>query len=213
MSGPKQQQTSGPPSDPPPPKPPEHDAILVLEIDQPGAEVSVDGQKQAVEVPGDDKPVTLRMKPGPHQIAVSKDGFKSIAQELRLTSGQRPPIPVHLVALDQPPPILTRFPILPGAEGTVRVEDDALVLDDLVHTPRCANVFFGDPEWTDYDFQVDAKRLAGTSHCALWFRSPDAGNALCYSFGKGSHLVTLENLLDCAVAGRNSTRGGGHRKR
>jgi hypothetical protein len=92
------------------------------------------------------------------------------------------------------PKVVDRFPVRPGGTGRARVEGDALVLDDLDHVPACANIYFGDTEWVDYDFQADVKRLAGNTHCALWFRHGDPANQWCYSFGKGSHLVTLENL-------------------
>jgi hypothetical protein len=199
MSGPKPKTPSGPPAarvEPTPPKPIEGEAVLVLDIDQPGAEVSVDGEKQEAKTTGDVKPITIRAKPGPHTITINKEGFKTRAADVELVLDRPRSLTMRLTPLDGPEPISTRFPILPGGTGTVRVEDDTLVLDDLDHIPACANIYFGDTKWADYDFQVDAKRLAGSTHCALWFRHEDPGNQLCYSFGKGSHLVTLENLVD-----------------
>jgi PEGA domain len=199
MSGPKPKSPSGAPAarvKPTPPKPIKDEADLVLDIDPPGAEASVDGVKQEAKTTGDVKPVTIRAKPGPHTITINKDGFKTRTADVELVLGRPVSLMMRLTPLDAPEPISTRFPILTGGTGTVRVEDDTLVLDDLDHIPACANIYFGDTKWADYDFQVDAKRLAGNTHCALWFRHEDPGNQLCYSFGKGSHLVTLENLVD-----------------
>ena len=94
-----------------------------------------------------------------------------------------------------------RFPIQPRGPGKISVKADTLVLDDVHHLEACANVYFGDTNWVDYDFQVDVKRLAGFGHCALWFRHLDLGNQWFYSFGKGGHLVTLENLHDARLRG------------
>ena len=46
-------------------KTPDGEAWVVLEIDQPDAEVTVDGQKINVRVPGDNKPIEIKVEPVP----------------------------------------------------------------------------------------------------------------------------------------------------
>jgi hypothetical protein len=73
------------------------DGIIVLEIDQPGAEVLVDGGKITVCVPGDNKPVEIQAKPGQHKLRISKAGFVAVTEDIELTAGKSRPIKVKLV--------------------------------------------------------------------------------------------------------------------
>ena len=86
------------------------EAYVVLEIDQPGAEVQVDEQKITVNVPGDDKPVEIKIEPGQHRLRISKDGFVAVTREIEFKTGKSPPIKVRLELVqsarrkdDQPP--------------------------------------------------------------------------------------------------------------
>jgi hypothetical protein len=72
------------------------EAFLVLEIDQPGAEVLVDGRKITVNVPGDNKPVEIKVEPGQHKLRVSKDDFVAVAKDIELKTGKSAAIRVWL---------------------------------------------------------------------------------------------------------------------
>ena len=72
-------------------------AIVVLEIDQPGAEVRIDGQKITVNVPGDNEPIEIKVEPGRHKLRISKAGFVVKTQDIELKSGKSPPIKIQLV--------------------------------------------------------------------------------------------------------------------
>ena len=73
------------------------DTFVILEINQPGAEVSVDGQKITITIPGDDKPVKIKVEPGQHKLRISKDGFEVVTKEVELKAGNMPdPIKVRL---------------------------------------------------------------------------------------------------------------------
>jgi WD40 repeat protein/serine/threonine protein kinase len=78
------------------------EALVVLEIDQPAAEVVVDGTKMTVNVPGDNKPIEIKVDPGQHKLRISKDGFAAVTREIELTVGKSPPIRVALVPLKPP---------------------------------------------------------------------------------------------------------------
>jgi serine/threonine protein kinase len=72
------------------------EGVVVLEIDQPGAEVFVDGNKINVIVPGDDKPIEIKTEPGKHKLRISKEGFVAVAKEIEFQTGKSEPIKVRL---------------------------------------------------------------------------------------------------------------------
>jgi hypothetical protein len=162
-------------------------AVLIVQANEARPDVYVDGEKMPVVWVSGGKRGEIKVKPGKHKVEVKKEGFLVFGKEVVLGDSSRETLTATLAPVS--------FPTHEGGTGNVRVEGEALVLDDLEHIPACANVYFGDKQWVDYDFQVDVKRLAGSTHCGLWFRHSDVGNQWCYSFGKGSHLITLENLL------------------
>jgi hypothetical protein len=71
-------------------------AVVVLEVDQPGAEVVVDGQNINVTVPGDNRPIEIKVDPGRHTLRVSKDGFVAVAQDVEVKTAKSAPIKIHL---------------------------------------------------------------------------------------------------------------------
>jgi WD40 repeat protein len=83
-------------------KTPEGNAFVVLEIDQPGAEVVVDGQKIIVTVPGDNKPVEIQVAPGQHKLQISKDGFVMASRDVELKTGKSDAIRVRLEPVPKP---------------------------------------------------------------------------------------------------------------
>jgi serine/threonine protein kinase len=74
------------------------EAIVVLEIDQPGAEIFVDGRKISVHVPGENQPIEIKVEPGrPHKLRISKHGFEAVTQDIELKTGQKAsPIKIRL---------------------------------------------------------------------------------------------------------------------
>jgi hypothetical protein len=89
---------------------------------------------------------------------------------------------VEIKAMAPAKPIVPPFPIFPpkAAKGFPvsftandankwRIEGDELIQKDAT-AKASASVFFGDPRWTDYDFQLDFKRTEGDAEVGLWFR-------------------------------------------
>jgi serine/threonine protein kinase len=87
-------------------------AVVVLEIDQQGVQVVVDGQTIKVDVPGESKPVEIRALPGQHKLRVSKDGFVTFTQDAEFQAGKSALIKAHLEPIAPPPP-----PPAPVAQG------------------------------------------------------------------------------------------------
>ncbi len=77
-------------------KTPKGEMLIVLEIDQPGAEVFVDGDKISVTVPGGGKSVEIKAEPGLHKLRIRKEGFEVVTREVELKAGKSKPIKVRL---------------------------------------------------------------------------------------------------------------------
>ena len=103
------------------------EGILVLEVNEPDAEVFVDGAKVSVTWGKGEKggrTATVNVPPGEHKIKVSKEGFSVAARKLTFKEGEREVFKARLEARDAPaektvdsqqpsPP-----PPEPGAEAT-----------------------------------------------------------------------------------------------
>jgi serine/threonine protein kinase len=72
------------------------DGTLVLEVDQPGATVSVDGEKVRVTWSAGGKKAEVGVKPGTRQVSVAKDGFMTHGEEVIVEDGGRRIIAVRL---------------------------------------------------------------------------------------------------------------------
>jgi formylglycine-generating enzyme required for sulfatase activity len=62
---------------------------LVIEVNEPGAEVYVDGERVAVAWAAGGTRAEIRVKPGTHQVNVKKDGFSVDGKELTFKDGDR----------------------------------------------------------------------------------------------------------------------------
>ena len=76
------------------------DGTIVLEIDQPGAEVFVDGQRIRVSGVGDNKPVEIQAEPGRHKLRISKEGFTAVTNDIELPLGKTAQMAVRLVPIE-----------------------------------------------------------------------------------------------------------------
>ena len=70
--------------------------IVVLEINEPGAEVVVDGKKITITRAGDQEPVRIDVDEGTHQLMVVKGGFETFTKQFSLKSGKSETIKVRL---------------------------------------------------------------------------------------------------------------------
>jgi serine/threonine protein kinase len=64
------------------------DAVILVEVDQDGAEVLVDGKVVKITFPGDKTPIEIRVPPDkPHTLEVKKDGFRAYTERIELVAG------------------------------------------------------------------------------------------------------------------------------
>ena len=72
------------------------EGILVVEVNEPNAEVFVDGEKVTVTWDKGGK-AEIRVKPGTRKVEVKKDGFKAFGEEVTLEEGKRRVMTARLV--------------------------------------------------------------------------------------------------------------------
>jgi hypothetical protein len=167
-------------------------AYLVLEIDQDGAEVVVNGQTVQVSVPGDNQPYRIKVAPGQNKVRIQKKGFEVFARDVEFITGKSEVMRVRLE------------PIVAGGKdrkitavvgGEWKVEGD-----ELIQTRETtATLFFGDKAWTDYDVSFESITLRGSEGCKLSFRVEDQVNYYCFAEGTNAGK-TIESA--CVIAGQ-----------
>lgn len=178
---------------------------LVVEIDDPGVGLRIDGEDLVISTPGVQE---IRLKPGQYELQATKDGrpvgreLITIAQNGRqivrvtqegpqsVTSIQRVESLPTLIA-DTP---VSRKPYFAGEAGGIG--DWEMEGDELVQKkPGKAVLLFGSPNWTDYDVSVEARSLyAGpkSEGSALFFRAQsDIDNCV---FITGSYGGTINDV-------------------
>ena len=83
---------------------------LVIDVDQPGAVVSVDDGKITIATPDDKQPFEIRVNKGEHTLQVSKAGFETVTRQFRVKSSGRVLISVQLLPAK---PAVVGAPTLP----------------------------------------------------------------------------------------------------
>jgi hypothetical protein len=174
------------------------EGILVMEVNEPDAEIFVDGDKVTVTWSKEGK-AEVGVKPGTHKVEVKKDGFVATGEEVEIESGGRKLLRAHLepgVAAAARQPGLSFRPLIRMAlvrTGQWHTEGTRLLQDDA--TTPFPDILFGEFEWTDYDFSVHASRIEGNvDYFALFGRWFD-GNGLKYQpSSAGNGVVQLLSL-------------------
>ena len=75
------------------------EGTIVVRVDQPDAEISIDDGKVTLKTPGDDQPVEVEVAEGRHKLKVTKGGFQTHTKEFTIKSGARDVFHVTLVPL------------------------------------------------------------------------------------------------------------------
>ena len=88
------------------------EAVIVVEVDRPGAEVLVDGDTMTVTWGDDGKKAEIRVKPGTHKVEVKKDGLTLRGEEVEIEDGGRKIVSGGSTRL-RLPPLLGRRRVLP----------------------------------------------------------------------------------------------------
>ncbi len=131
------------------------DGTIVVENLPADAEVLVDGEKVAVKLKGDDKPIEIQVAPGKRKLEIKTGGIMMETQEVTIASGERKPIGIRLepLAAASETPVA---PTLPKEEapdvdpdrkateyvlsigGVVRVNDEVDDIKAAADLPRAA---------------------------------------------------------------------------
>ena len=77
------------------------EGTLVIEVNQPDAEISVDDGKVTLKSPSDKEPVQVEVEEGKHTLSITKGGFRTFAREFEITSGGEEVVRVRLVPLEK----------------------------------------------------------------------------------------------------------------
>jgi hypothetical protein len=178
------------------------EGVLVVEVDEPDAELFVDGEKVKVTWGKDGKTAEFGVQPGTRKVEVKKEGFVARGEDVEVQEGGRALFRARLEPAPQPgqgeapQPGSSLRPLNRVAlvrAGPWSIEGDQLVQSDAAMP--FPDIMFGDYEWTDFDFSVQAKRTDGNDFFALYCRWFDR-NAFKYSAGVfGNRQAALHRLL------------------
>ncbi len=165
------------------------DGTIVLENLPADAEVLVDGEKVAVKLKGDDRPIEIQVAPGQRKLEIKAGGFKMETQDVTIASGERKPIGIRLeplaAASEKPVP-----PTLPGTEdkgfvplfngkdltgwksdpkqpGNWRVEKGVLIGSG----PDPSHLYTERDDYKDFHLRVEA-RINDGGNSGVYFRTP-----------------------------------------
>jgi hypothetical protein len=86
------------------------DGILVVQVNEPNAEVFVDGEKVKVTWGDGGKTAEIHVKPGTRKVRIEKDGFAAYGKDVTLEDGGRQVIEATLIVPQHPPAADTRPP-------------------------------------------------------------------------------------------------------
>ncbi len=184
------------------------DGLIVLENVPERAVVEVDGEQVTV-TPPDGKPVRIAVHPGKHGVVVKRDNVVLMGESVSLEAGKEIKLTVKLerfvgsrpapgnVEVPPQPPGVGSTPIINRSRFTVdsgrwQVERDELVQRDL--TRWYCTIMFGDDQWTDYDFQVNAMQVGEGKSFSLFFRGTNRADSykLVISGAVGTCYVAVD---------------------
>jgi anti-sigma factor RsiW len=147
------------------------DARVVLEIDQAGAELFVDEQKRTIAVPGDYKPVEVKVKPGRHKLRISKAGFEDFTQTVEFRSGKTESLRVRLKPAEDGFVSLfngkdpTGWETVPGDKSRWQVKDGILTSGG-----GSGHLFSTKGDYENFHLRVEA-RINDRGNSGVFFRS------------------------------------------
>jgi hypothetical protein len=158
------------------------DGTLVVEVDDPGISVSIDGEEMVISDAGAKE---LRLKPGQYKLLASKDD-EVVRQELvTITRNGRQVVRVMREAPGfeaiRGPEAQANAPEIVG--GRWQVEGNEIVQSEL---GGIAVLLFGDSKWTDYEVTVETLTTGGETKSEggnLLFRATSAGDYLAFALG------------------------------
>ena len=109
----------------------------------------------------------------------------------------------ELRAQTAPPAAGKRFPaVVPQpSKAFWKIADDELTQPALT----TAELYFGDPKWTDYDFEVQAMRTKGNDGFGMLLRRGDERTFYFYRLGAAKSTVHAQGWHDAGVSSQTNT--------
>ena len=167
---------------------------IVLEDVPENAIVEVDGDRIMV-TPAVGEPVKIEARTGKHGLVVKRGQDVLLEESVTLESGKQFKLtvtyeshdglhrvengtPTNKLPADASPLSMIDRSGFTMLSGQWHVERDELVQTDAMGS--YSEILFGDNQWTDYDFTVDAMRVGGGNSFSLFFRSQDRSDCLQY---------------------------------
>ncbi|HEY1377233.1 MAG TPA: family 16 glycoside hydrolase, partial [Gemmataceae bacterium] len=197
---------------------------IVLTVNEPGAEVTVDGNTVKVTGAGG-VPVEITARPG-QTLQVTKGGFTAFTKELTLAPGTQEELEVKLVPLAAAPAAAAARQVPEGPARVAGVGRGSWVIDGQDLFQRApgghADIRFGSREWTDYDFSYEVELISGKGVASAVFRGRDPlGQVYFLHLGAESSDVSIahnsggrhEDLLTRKVARAPLRPGRWHKVR
>ncbi len=145
------------------------DGTLVVEVNDPGVKVSVEGDGGLVITGAG--PHEVRLRPGSYKLQAAKDGKPvPLDQDLvTITRGGKQVVRVAMESKGTAEPARPAF-VTPWSDwDDWVVEGQELV--QPVDSPSSHHLLFGDPNWTDYNFEVEVKITGAGEDVGLIFRA------------------------------------------
>ena len=167
------------------------DGTIVVENLPTDAEVFVDGEKVALKLTDDDKPIEIQVAPGKRKLEIKTAGFKMETQEVTLASGERKPIGIRLeplaAASEKPAPPtlpkiedkdfvplfngkdLTGWKTHPSQPGNWRVENGILTGS----SDGVSELYTNRGDYTDFHLRLEARLNVGNGFrsTGVYFRA------------------------------------------
>ncbi len=158
------------------------DGTLIVEVNDPGVKVTIEGDGGLVITGAG--PHEVRLRPGSYKLQAAKDGKPvPLDQELvTITRGDKQVVRVAVEAKGAAGSEGPRF-VTPWSDS----DDWVIKGQELYQLDEVSGglhlILFGDPSWTDYDFEAEAEALAGGTGMGLAFRATRPGRRLDAGIG------------------------------
>jgi hypothetical protein len=184
------------------------DGVLVVEVNEPNAEVYVDGNRVTVTWRDGGKKAEVRVKPGTHKVEVKKGGLTAYGEEVTLEAGGKKPIRARFERFDKlAPNTLTDKEKADGwkllFDGTStrgwhkyqgqavgnrwKVADGALTLSH--NNGRNGGDIVTDETFQDFEFSIQWKVTPG-ANSGILYRVSEVEDV---SYGTGPEYQILDN--------------------
>jgi serine/threonine protein kinase len=171
---------------------------LVVETDDPNIKVVVSQGGKQVAIVDTQTKREVRLASGTYEIELARggEGLRLSTDKFTLTRGGREIVRVRRELVAAAPTKTGLRPLSRAAHspgGQWRTDGDALVQADAgIQYP---DIWFGDFNWTDYDFSARARRVQGNEYFALMLRGFD-GSLFKLQSGCGGNRLTTFLLFD-----------------